>query len=715
MWRARPSGKGWHFINAIKQLTTTPAPLPMPKSPAKSNTLRYLKILGFGLPATAGSLLGYVWYDPNFRQQLQANIPYVKELLEVILPESDTETPPTRKQIPEIPASFEGPPIPIISTDDKKDTAVEKGFNIIAPELVHAQHCQTSDIVRVEDLCLHFPDSSSTEKDVSVQAGSQEKIDPSAGETQLQRRDEDDKANSAALETLLHKLLANSQILVTEAVKAQTEAAASTRHHSELLKQALNNVEDVFGTDPWEAVAVANREREQALLRASEKVLELKKCVEKLQDVIQEGKNNQVTQNNPVVIDASRQLSEFMKELGNVNSQVRQAEAEANMVQKYKELVEKGRKQFQKEIESLVPAEKLSQGKLSEDELNILIAHSFRRVEQLQKQLLELQTQEQQKLNAALEIQKQEDVQLTEATISEERQRIQEEFEHEKAKLQMDYLVKLETEVRKQLARQAAAHSDHLKDVLAVQKQELTAEYHRVLQYKLLEERERFQTEVAAWISRLKGIEAAVEARAASEKLTRSAQNLWLSCIALNSLITFGSESGDDKQTKPLRSNVQAILEAANQNTFVQTVVENFPDVALDRGINTEDELKDRFYRVTRICRRLGLVDTPNSSLYSYLVSYLHSLLILDNLEALSEADEIDLNELDTFTLLAHAKYWMEKGHMDHALRFMIQLHGESRRAASDWINEARVFLETKQIVRTLMAYASASGLANTF
>ncbi|BFZ02527.1 hypothetical protein BsWGS_05568 [Bradybaena similaris] len=688
MWRARPSKKGWHILGALKQLATESTPLPLPKSPAKSNALRYLKILGFGLPAAAGSLLGYAWYDPNFRQQLQANIPYAKEILEGILPESDTATPPARKLTPKIPASFEGTPTPIILADVKK---ASKGFS----EIDHA---------------------STAEKDLSVQ-GSQlttEKIDPSSVETQLQRRDEDDSANNAALEALLHKLLANSQMLVSEAVKAQAEAASSTRHHTELLRQVTDNIDTE--DSQLEAVAVANREREQALLKASEKVLESKKCVEKLQDVIQEGKNNQVTQNNPVVIEASRQLNEFLKELGSVSSQVRQAEAEANLVQKYKELVDKGRKQFQKEIESLVPVAKLGQeGKLSEDELNILIAHSFRRVEQLEKQILELQSQEQKKLNTSIEIQKQEDLHLTEATIFEERQHIRDEFEHEKSKLEMDYLAKLETEVRKQLARQAAAHSDHLKEVLVAQKQELTAEYSKVLQCKLLEERERFQTEVAGWISRLKGIDAVIEARAASEKLTRGAQNLWLSCVALNSLITFGSESGDEKQPKPLRSNVEAILEAANQNPFVQTVVENFPDVALDRGISTEEQLKDRFYRVTRICRRLGLVDTINSSLYRYMVSYLHSLLILDNCEALSETDEVDLNALDTFAILAHAKYWMEKGHMDHALRFMIQLHGESSRAASDWISEARLFLETKQIVRTLLAYASASGLANTF
>ena len=43
----------------------------------------------------------------------------------------------------------------------------------------------------------------------------------------------------------------------------------------------------------------------------------------------------------------------------------------------------------------------------------------------------------------------------------------------------MEYLVKLEAEVRKQLARQAAAHSDHIKDVLAVQQDQLGQEFNR--------------------------------------------------------------------------------------------------------------------------------------------------------------------------------------------------------------------------------------------
>ena len=77
----------------------------------------------------------------------------------------------------------------------------------------------------------------------------------------------------------------------------------------------------------------------------------------------------------------------------------------------------------------------------------------------------------------------------------------------------MDFLVRQEGEVRKQLSRQAGAHSDHIKDVLAVQREQLQLEFQRELNCKILEERENFQSEVAGWISRLKGIESAVDGK----------------------------------------------------------------------------------------------------------------------------------------------------------------------------------------------------------
>lgn len=71
--------------------------------------------------------------------------------------------------------------------------------------------------------------------------------------------------------------------------------------------------------------------------------------------------------------------------------------------------------------------------------------------------------------------------------------------------------MEFEKELRTQLARQAAAHSEHLQDVLNVQADELEQQCQREVHLQLLQERQLFQSEVAGWIARLQGIETAVE------------------------------------------------------------------------------------------------------------------------------------------------------------------------------------------------------------
>lgn len=44
-------------------------------------------------------------------------------------------------------------------------------------------------------------------------------------------------------------------------------------------------------------------------------------------------------------------------------------------------------------------------------------------------------------------------------------------------------------------------------------------------------------------------------------------------------------------------------------------------------------------------------------------------------------------------------------------LRYMNLLKGAPRSIASDWMNEARILLETQQAIDTLLAYAGATGL----
>ena len=70
--------------------------------------------------------------------------------------------------------------------------------------------------------------------------------------------------------------------------------------------------------------------------------------------------------------------------------------------------------------------------KLTEEELNALIAHAHRRVEQLQRQLAEQMAMETQRLEKALLQQKSEDEQLTMQKLNAEAERLREEFLVEK-------------------------------------------------------------------------------------------------------------------------------------------------------------------------------------------------------------------------------------------------------------------------------------------
>ena len=66
---------------------------------------------------------------------------------------------------------------------------------------------------------------------------------------------------------------------------------------------------------------------------------------------------------------------------------------------------------------------------MTETELNSLIAHAHRRIDQLQKLLAEQQVMEQQRIQKALESQKDEDSKLAEEMLSRERDRWAAELE----------------------------------------------------------------------------------------------------------------------------------------------------------------------------------------------------------------------------------------------------------------------------------------------
>ena len=131
------------------------------------------------------------------------------------------------------------------------------------------------------------------------------------------------------------------------------------------------------------------------------------------------------------------------------------------------------------------------------------------------------------------------------------------------------------------------------------------------------------------------------------------------------------------------------------------------------RGVYSEDTLRARFEHVRNAARRVALIDDHNSSLFRYFLSYLQSVLVRDRHYALTDVSQVDLDGLDTFRILATAHRLVQEGDLETAVRFVGQLQGEPRKVAQDWLKETRLYLETQQISKLLLAHASSVGLAN--
>ena len=71
--------------------------------------------------------------------------------------------------------------------------------------------------------------------------------------------------------------------------------------------------------------------------------------------------------------------------------------------------------------------------------------------------------------------------------------------------------VQFEGELRQQLARQAAAHSDHLVSVLHAQRVKLEAEFEKQLIGSVQAAKEKMMDEIRPLVNRVKAVESAVD------------------------------------------------------------------------------------------------------------------------------------------------------------------------------------------------------------
>merc|ERR1719150_851487 len=242
--------------------------------------------------------------------------------------------------------------------------------------------------------------------------------------------------DNSSLETVLEELTKEMKSTVDNAVSGYEVSSDAVLNHINIMQKVLESNLTVKDDAAWNEMFEAAVAKSDATKAAEIKEREAIASIDNVIESIAAGRKNRTTSTNPALLVAEEEANRAIYQLDQAKVKGTAIQGEAKVMEEYRELVEAGKQQFQKEMASIMPDVKLGEqsGKLTEDELNMFITHAYRKVLFLQQELAKQQTLEQERFKKALEKQRMETQMVaTEKIESElERQKRDLELEHER-------------------------------------------------------------------------------------------------------------------------------------------------------------------------------------------------------------------------------------------------------------------------------------------
>ncbi|KAI4462079.1 mitofilin [Holotrichia oblita] len=504
-----------------------------------------------------------------------------------------------------------------------------------------------------------------------------------------------------------------------KAIELYTKAINALRNYIAEVEVIIDDSSQNADQRVWDMLKQKVDAKDEAMKKAETEAKRAERDHRKLKALLE---STEFNVKESIKNQAIRNIAELTEDVETAKRGLSDEIARSNITEKYWKRVQEARRYFSDELAILFPSINLKEKKLSipEGDLDLFVLHAMSKVLYYQKELHKLETVGTDRLHRAVEAAKKGGLEVLTT------EQICNELEKEKRSLELEFQKKClklresnERDLRRQLQMQSEAFTDHLNDALKLKEQELEKKLTRDFDEKILEERCTHKEQLAAMVGRLRGLDQAIKVRNNIDKDAHQAQVLWAACQALYRAVKIGCPGFPwSEQLRPLDPEIKAVKLAADKHDeLVNAVVEGIPPAAKNRGVYPEDALRERFLKVEEMARGLALVPEQGGRLHIYLLSYLQSFLLLRAANPIPQAElsdnETDFSKLTTNDILQRARYWIDRGDFSQTLKYMNLLQGAPRAVARQWMEEARIMLETQQAATTLMAHATASGLVH--